>query len=53
VFEGTQNKVFSKKDDTNEGKNKVKIRIRIRFLGTTVNSSNSYYIILKLSTNKE
>jgi hypothetical protein len=47
VYEGTQSKVFAKKDDTDEGKNKVKEIIRIRFLGTRVNSSNSHCIILK------
>lgn len=47
MYEETQNKVLTKKDDNNEGKNKVKKRIRIRFLGTRVNSTNSHYIILK------
>jgi hypothetical protein len=49
VYEGTQNKAFTEKDNTDEGENKLKKKKkeRFRFLETTVHSSNSYYIILK------
>jgi hypothetical protein len=42
VNKETQNKVFTKKDDKEEGKNKVKKKKKNQILETSVNSSNSH-----------